>query len=389
MGRILVPYPPPAEPPQDQAHPQKINYWREKVALALRYILKQIDGIRAILALPTTRTWPGFQGAPYPLLRSNRDGNGWLAWTLETTPYLLWVTTSDSVVICERLFDRWRIKAASDDPWAGIHEVSVTDPLAIIYVPQGAGDHRGKFWVSSSTSDTITTIDPFNNFATDTFALGASESNVTYLTYDADNDRVFAITGGATRICSIDPSDGSNDGQSTGWTGLTALAPTPSKLWLSQTSGTNTDKLQYLDPTDVTIAATNPGVNCSSGGCVNIDFCAGIDQLVALRGGGNIEVYLVDNAADTLVAHSLDAGQFGGRTAYIHELRCIVFGGQSTVIATDAYSCATMFAAPIGNFLSGGSMTWSHYIPEYKEMVATVDGVLCPWVFPSVLESEE
>lgn len=345
-------------------------------------------------ALASSRTWPGFNGSNYPLLYSGRAANSWVAWeTQTTTPYLIWVcNSSNRVIVCDRVFDRWRIMPSASTPFAGIKEITITSPVAICWVPYtGSGTTRGKFWVSSSGSDTITTIDPYNSFATATFTLGASESNVTWLGYDSTNDRVWAITGGGTRICSLDPADGSNDAQSTGWTGLTCLAPAgASKLWLSKTSGLVTERLQYLLPSNISAAATNPGITVSAG-VYSINYCSGVNQVFWINSAGDQRVGFADNVADTGVELSTGYNHWGVPAAWIEETRTIVVGGQGTLIALDAYTGAVTSLGYCESFRTSGSVHSARYISEYKEVLIFSDAPtnLALWVCPSVLELTE
>lgn len=390
MARLDIPTPPDA--PDEET--RRWRYGIHHILSSHDFQIEEVEAAAAVEALPSSRTWPGFSGAAYPVLYSGRAANSWVAWELQTdTPYLLWVSTSaDRVIVCDRIYDRWRIMPSASTPFAGIKEITITDPVAICWVPYtGADTTRGKFWVSSSASDAITTIDPYNSFATATFALGASESNVSFLEYDATNDRVWAITGGGTRICEIDPADGSNDAQSTGWTGLTWLAPAGAgKLWLSKTSGLVTERLQYLDPSDITVAATNPGITVSTG-VQSITYCSGIDQVFWINSGGDQRVGLADNSADTGVELNTGYNHWGRPAGWIEEVRTIALGGQGTMLALDAYTGAIVHAGYVENFRTSGSVHSMRYIPEYKEILCFSDGIvnLSLWVCPSTLEPPE
>lgn len=367
------------QPPLDAS--EAVNLWRKGVENLLS---GQLTAIQTLLAPPTSATWPGFQSNYYRLTtgpKTVRAPYGTApAWCTEgtATPSLVWVdNTNDRLVIFERLYDRWRAKAAGSTYFGGHSEITITDPHSVVYVPQGTGTHRGKYWVSSTASDTITTVDPHASFATSTFSLGAAESNVHRLFYDSDNDKVWAITANGTRICQIDPGDGSNDAQSTGWTNLKCLAPADTKIWLTKTSGLVTERIQYLDPS--TLAATNPGITVSAGGCAGIKYLSDLAKVFVHDGNGDQTMRVIDNATATQDATLALGVNIDGDDpkAWIAELRSVVVGGNVWWYSIDILTGAMTSMGPAAVLGSGNQLNSVSYIEDYKEVIGITSGPDC------------
>lgn len=393
MSGIELPIP----PSDHQSTPDealRVNMWRYLLRLKIQDMQDEIDAIEVEAAIPTPvdAAW-GFYGNVYPLRtapKATSDCNGMLAWCLESdTPVLAFCTSTsyDKVYLLERSYDRWDFARAGSATLSGAASVTVSGPGGICYVPltgaSGTGSRRGKFWVGNDANDTITTIDPHNSYATSTFTIGASETGVTYLHYDAENDRVFAITAGATRIVNLDPTDGSNDAQSTGWTALTHITTMGTKLWLTKTSGAAGTQLQYHSVSSIGTAATSSGISPPSAGFSSVTPLPEIDRIAVLEGGGSNNVLFVDATAVTLES-TLNCGVnlWNWNRAWIPDHRVLVLGGVTYAIAVDVITGATssrIAASALPN-AGGNNVSISFYIPEYKEVIVYLDEWL---VFPT------
>lgn len=395
MSGIELPIP----PSDHQSTPDealRVNMWRYLLRLKIQDMQDEIDAIEVEAAIPTPvdAAW-GFYGNVYPLRtapKATSDCNGMLAWCLESdTPVLAFCTSTsyDKVYLLERSYDRWDFARAGSATLSGAASVTVSGPGGICYVPltgaSGTGSRRGKFWVGNDANDTITTIDPHNSYATSSFTLGAAETGVTYLRYDAEHDRVFAITAGGTRIVDLDPTDGSNDVQSTGWTGLTHIAPMGTKLWLTKSTGAAGTQLQYLTLANIAAAATSTGIVApgGTGAFSGIVPLPEIDRVAVIEGSGVNWVLFVDGTAATLES-SLNSGVnlWNWDRAWIPDHRVLVLGGVTYAIAVDVITGATssrIAASALPN-AGGNNVSISFYIPEYKEVIVYLDEWL---VFPT------
>lgn len=384
--------------------PKNIEDWRHGVENALLQLNERLPLlVEEVDTVTSVSTSPGFNNFHYALdcrPFATRTVDYGVAWCLETDTYYLAVNcyNNDRTCIYERRGARWVPLASGTPTLSGNTEVTITDPMDVIYVPAGTGTHRGKFWVCSSASDTITTIDPHNSFATATFTLGVAETNVKQLVYDADNDKVWAVTAagatvttpfGGTRIIRINPSDGTNEAQATpGGGAITSIVPTASKIWYSKTSGLATERVQYLNPS--TLANTNPGIAVGAASVDGLALCSEIDRLAVIEGAGgntvrfwNITNDTEESSINTGVAH------YCYRAAYVHADRALWIGGVTTPIVLDVVAGCALSRTPATALGSGsGTGFWdSYYIPELNDLIfkeALAGGVLNYWwVYPS------
>lgn len=379
--RIKLPGPPPT------AHSTDMDYWLESLVTSLQSFQITVD---PFTPQPSSMAWPGFLGAPYTLESnpfSNSGPNGWIAWCLETNPYsmLIGMGSADDKVMCvTRIFDRWKpVPASSGTTFAGPKFITITNPGPIIFVPttgaSGTGAARGKFWVFSSTTDTITLVTP-GTWATSTVSMGAGYANVTRAYYCPTLDAVYIICGNKTIITQLDPTDGSNIADNTGWTTANDIGLLGTKLWVTRDTAGGNDNVFYIDTTSFATAATNISYATLNPGFKNITICAALDRVGLIEGYGGNKIHFL-NATSNAYEAQLDIGinHYEWGSCYIPDLQVLVWGGVTYIGAFDVVTGCFMYYINTDRLPhSPSGLSWSYYIPETKDVFIThANGWIC------------
>lgn len=195
---FLVPYPPPpmdtssADGAKVTSRDAKSNFWREKVALALRFILERLQSLEGVTL--TSGASPRFLGLPCETTKVPLGSTRLMAY--HSASRRLFVSQNDGgshFAIYERYGNRWKFLSDPSIPTAGNDNVTL-----LLYVPA-----TERIWFSDENSEEIYELDADGN-VTNTFSMAGClkmrSGDMAYLDVfpaEATDPYVFLFNDGA------------------------------------------------------------------------------------------------------------------------------------------------------------------------------------------------